>query len=398
MSVYDDLGVRTVINASGTLTRLGGSRMAPEVLAAMAEAAASFVHIDELQAKAGAVIAEVTGAEAGYVTTGAAAGLALGIAACVAGMDVGKMDRLPDTTGMKNEVVVQRGHRNAYDHAIRSAGVKFVEAGYLGYPGAGGTWGWQIDEAITERTAAVACPILPTPGTLPLREVAAIAHAKGVPVIVDAAAELPPRANLRAFIAEGADLVTYSGGKAIGGPQSSGILAGRADLIASVALQHQDMDVRPATWNRRGLIAGGEVAGIPHQGFGRAMKVGREEIVGLIVALKRFVAGDDETDAKRWTAVLTEIATTIGDPRGICARVALNPRKPVPALVIEIDEAMVGFTAYEASNRLLQGDPAIAVDESRAEFGILAVGAHGFRGNESEIVAQRLKAVLSGKP
>jgi L-seryl-tRNA(Ser) seleniumtransferase len=397
MGVYDDLGVRTVINASGTLTRLGGSRMAPEVLEAMADAAASFVHIDELQAKAGAVIAEITGAEAGYVTTGAAAGLALGTAACVAGLDVGKMDRLPDTTGMKNEVVVQRGHRNAYDHAIRSAGVRFVEVGYLGYPGAGGTWGWQIDEAITERTAAVACPILNTPGTVSLPEVAEIAHAKGVPVIVDAAAELPPRSNLKRFIAEGADLVTFSGGKAIGGPQSSGILAGRADLIASVALQHQDMDVRPATWNKRGLIASGSVTGIPHQGFGRAMKVGREEIVGLIVALQRYVAGDDRADARRWSAVLEAMAETIGEIPGVCTRVAANPRKPMPALVIEIDEAAVGFSAYDASNRLLQGDPAIAVDESRAEFGVLAVGAHGFRGNEAELVAGRLKAVLSSK-
>src|SRR3712207_4770717 len=120
MGVYDELGLRTVINASGTLTRLGGSRMAPEVLAAMAEAAAAFVPIDALQARAGEVIAEVTGAEAGYVVTGAAAGLSLGVAACVAGMDVAAMDRLPDTSGLKDEVVVQRGHRNAYDHAIRA--------------------------------------------------------------------------------------------------------------------------------------------------------------------------------------------------------------------------------------------------------------------------------------
>jgi L-seryl-tRNA(Ser) seleniumtransferase len=271
MPVYQELGVRPIINACGTLTRIGGSRMSAEVLESMVEAAASFAHIDELQARAGKVIAEVTGAEAGYVTTGAAAGLALATAACVAGMDVGKMDRLPDTTGMKNEVVVQRGHRNAYDHGIRSAGIKFVEVGYLGYPGAGGTMPWQIDEAITERTAAVACPILDTPGTVSLPVVAEIAHAKGVPVIVDAAAELPPRSNLRRFISEGADLVTFSGGKAIGGPQSSGILAGRADLIASVALQHQDMDVREETWNRRDLLAAGSLSGIPHQGFGRAM-------------------------------------------------------------------------------------------------------------------------------
>ena len=212
-------------------------------------------------------------------------GLALGTAACVAGMDVAAMDRLPDTTGLRNEVIVQRGHRNSYDHAIRSAGVRFVEVGYLGYPGAGGTMPWQIESAITERTAAIACPILDTPGCVPLPVVAEIAHRHGLPVIVDAAAELPPRSNLRRFIAEGADLVVFSGGKAIGGPQASGILAGRADLIASVALQHQDMDVRPETWNKRGLLDG-TVAGIPHQGFGRAMKVGREEIAGLITALR----------------------------------------------------------------------------------------------------------------
>src|SRR5215216_5115083 len=127
MGVYEELGLRTVINASGTLTRLGGSRMAPEVLAAMAEAAAAFVAIDELQERVGAVIAEVTGADAGYVVAGAAAGLALSAAACVAGLDVVKMDRLPDTTGMKDEIVVQRGHRNAYDHALRVAGIRFVE-------------------------------------------------------------------------------------------------------------------------------------------------------------------------------------------------------------------------------------------------------------------------------
>src|SRR5215212_4825903 len=193
MGVYDELGLRTVINASGTLTRLGGSRMLPEVLAAMTDAAASFVPIDALQARAGEIIAEITGAEAGYVVTGAAAGLSLGVAACIAGMDVTAMDRLPDTSGLKDEVVVQRGHRNAYDHAIRAAGVRMVE---VGYPGAGGTSPWQIAAAITERTAAVACPILDTPGTVPLSEVCQIAHKRGVPVIVDAAAELPPRENL----------------------------------------------------------------------------------------------------------------------------------------------------------------------------------------------------------
>jgi D-glucosaminate-6-phosphate ammonia-lyase len=386
MGIYDELGVRPIINACGSLTRIGGSRMSPEVLAAMNEAAASFVHIDELQARAGAVIAEITGAEAGYVTTGAAAGLALATAACVAGLDVGKMDRLPDTTGMKNEVVVQRGHRNAYDHAIRSAGIRFVEVGYLGYPGAGGTMPWQLDEAITGQTAAVACPVLSTPGTLSLPEVAEIAHAKGVPVIVDAAAELPPRSNLRRFIAEGADLVAFSGGKAIGGPQASGILAGRADLIASVALQHQDMDVRAATWNRKELLTDRAIAGIPHQGFGRSMKVGREEIVGLITALNLYVAGSDDADALRWRTILTHIRDMNGEHRGVTMHVESGSARPVPSLVVRIDEAVAGYCAYQAINQLLAGSPSI-----------LRINAQSLTVEEAQIVGNRLRSVLEGR-
>jgi D-glucosaminate-6-phosphate ammonia-lyase len=394
MSVYADLGVQTVINASGTLTRLGGSRMDPAVLDAMAEAAASFVRIEDLQARVGEIIAGITGAEAGYVVAGAAAGMTLGIAACVAGMDVGKMDRLPDTTGMKNEVVVQRGHRNAYDHAIRAVGVTMVEVGYLGYPGAGGTFGWQIDEAITERTAAVACPILHTPGTLSLPEVAEIAHARGVPVVVDAAASLPPRANLRRFIAEGADLVAFSGGKAIGGPQASGILAGRRDLIASVALQHQDMDVRPATWSQRHLLAGNTVRGVPHQGLGRAMKVGREEIVGLITALRRYVSNDDATDVARWQARLDCIERDLGTLRGVTIARQHAASHAIPLLALSLNETALGITAYDAVNALLDGDPAIAISESRAETGTLIVNPHSLADDEAAIVARRLREVL----
>ena len=394
MAIYGELGVRTVINASGTLTRLGGSRMAPEVLATMAEAAASFVPMDELQSRAGAVIAEVTGAEDGYVVSGAAAGLTLGVAACVAGLDVARMDRLPDTAGMKDEVVVQRGHRNAYDHAIRAVGVKLVEVGYLGYPGAGGTSSWQIEAAITERTAAVACPILETPGTLSLPAVAAIAHARGVPVVVDAAAELPPRANLRRFLAEGADLVAFSGGKAIGGPQASGILAGRRDLIASVALQHQDMDVRAETWSRRPWLADGTLRGVPHQGFGRSMKVGREEIVGLVTALRRYAAGDDAADLARWDRQLDTVAAHLNDLPGVSVTRHLDPEFPVPQLWLELDATAPGRTAYDAVNALLTGDPSIAIGESRAELGTLVVDPRGLTEAEAQIVGRRLREVL----
>lgn len=392
MGFYQRLEVPVLINAAGPLTRLGGCRLAPEVLAAMAEASASFVHLDQLQQASAPVIAGITGAEAGYVTSGAAAGLMLATAACVAGMDVAAMDRLPDTTGMRNEVVVQRGHRNSYDHAIRAVGVRMVEVGYLGHPGAGGTQPWQIEAAITERTAAIACPVLDTPGTVPLPEVAEIAHRHGLPVIVDAAAELPPRANLRRFISEGADLVVFSGGKAIGGPQASGILAGRADLIASVALQHQDMDVRMETWNRRDLATSGTVAGIPHQGFGRAAKVGREEIAGLITALEIYAAGSDEADFARWTALLDPIEAAVGEvPDLAVARTdRMRTGKPLPLLMIAFQSGWPDDAAYRVINRLLRGSPAIAVSESQAELNRIVVNPHGLTSAESGIVAARL--------
>ena len=394
MGFYEELGVATLINAAGPLTRLGGNRLAPEVLAAMAEASASFVHLDQLQAEAGRVIAACTGAEAGYVASGASAGLSLATAACVAGMDVAAFDRLPDTTGMRGEVVVQRGHRNAYDHAIRAAGVRMVEVGYLGHPGAGGTFGWQIDAAITDRTAAVACPIMDTPGTVPLAEVCAVAHARGVPVIVDAAAELPPRSNLRRFVAEGADVVVFSGGKAIGGPQASGVIAGRADLVASIALQHQDMDVRAPTWNRRALLDG-VLAGVPHQGFGRSMKVGREEIAGLITALRDYAAGDDEADREAWMALLDIVADELDELEGVRVLRRLNVAKPVPLLSIAVDPERVGLTGYEVVEAMLAGEPSIAVVESYAEHDVVIVNPQGLTEEEATLVGRRLREVLA---
>ena len=256
---------------------------------------------------------------------------------------------------------------------------------------------WQIEAAITDRTAAVACPIFDTPGTLSLPDVADIAHARGVPVIVDAAAELPPRANLRRFIAEGADLVTFSGGKAIGGPQSSGILAGRADLIASVALQHQDMDVRGVTWNRRSLIGSGALGGVPHQGLGRSLKVGREEVIGLLTALERYVAGSDDEDALVWTKRLDIVAAVLGDVDGVVVTRQCRPGKPIPVLLLDLDEDRLGLTAYDVVNDLLEGSPPIAITESHAELGRLSVNAMGLTDGEAEIVGRRLRETLTGK-
>jgi len=176
VGVYDMLEVRTVINAAGPVTRLSGNILHPDVTAAMAEAAQHCVRIEDLQEAAGRYLADVTGAAAGYVTAGAASGLALAAAACIAGLDVAAMDRLPETDGLRSEIVIQRGHLTAYTHALRLAGARLVEVGYLGFPGQGITWPWQIEAAITERTAAIAFSFASAPGSASLADVVAVAH------------------------------------------------------------------------------------------------------------------------------------------------------------------------------------------------------------------------------
>ena len=251
MSVYASASAfRTVINACGTVTRLSGGRMHPEVAAAMVAASGECVDMVELQAGACRVITRITGAQAGIVTSGASAGILLGAAACLAGLDPARMNRLPDVADGRNEFIVVRSQRNMYDRALLVAGGRIVEVGipdrYSG-PGVRDAAAWEIAAAITPNTAGIY--YLAHPQSLPpLADVAAVAREHGIPLLVDAAAQLPPADNLRRFLAQGADLVAFSGGKAIGGPQASGILCGRADLVGSALLQMLDLDVFPDLW------------------------------------------------------------------------------------------------------------------------------------------------------
>jgi D-glucosaminate-6-phosphate ammonia-lyase len=401
--VYRRLGVRPVINASGTLTRLGGSRMAPEVLEAMAAASRSYVRIEDLQEAAGRVIAEATGAEAGYVTSGAAAGLLLGTAACIAGLDLQKMERLPDTSvpGTKYEVIVHRAHRNSYDHAVRTAGARFVEIGRFGHPTPGPTRPYELECAINERTAMVLWVVMGDPeelGVLPLEETARIAHRHGVPVLVDAAAALPPASNLRRFIAEGADLVCFSGGKALGGPQASGILAGRAELIRSVALQHQDMDVHPETWTWRHLIAEGRLPGPPWQGIGRPCKVGREEIVGLLTALRLYLQRDHAAEIARWRRLAQRMADGLSGLPGVQATYHDGGTRGVAGVRVQLDERRLGKSAVQVVNELAGGDPIIAVQQAGLDEGRFGLGTMCLADGEEELVIARLREVLSSAP
>lgn len=397
MGIYEDLGVPTVINAAGPVTRLSGGPLDPEVADAMAEAAQSCVRIDELQEAAGRYLAEVTGAEAGYVTSGAAASLALAAAACLARYDVTAMDRLPDTADMANEIIIQRAHVTAYSHALRLPGTKLVEVGYLGYPGQGATWPWQIETSITERTAALAFSIDDARGVVSLPDLADIGRRHGLPVIVDAAAALPPRENLCRFIEEGADLVAFSGGKAIGGPQASGILVGRRDLIESVALQQQDMDVHPGTWAWRSrYLQSGLLPGPPHHGIGRPMKVGKEQIVGLLVALRRFLSRDLDEERRRQTADLDHILHQLSGIPG-AEPVLIDGQKSTrsyPVLLLRLDQHVVEMSAAELVNELNDGEPPIAVSQGHLDQGAIAIIATALKPGQAFTIATRLRSVL----
>ena len=364
--VYQKLGVKPVINGWGTITRVGGTLMPPEVVEAMSEAARSFVDVDDLYVKAGEVVAKHCHAEAGLITTGCAASLMLGTAAAVAGTDPAKHRRLPDTTGMKNEVVIHRSQRNGYDHSFRAAGVEFREIGY-----ATDTRPWELADAINENTAAVAYVIAPWlhRGFLSLEETCEIAHEHGVPVIVDSSAMLPPPENLYKWIEVGADLVAFSGGKGIRGPQASGILAGKRDLVEAARMQMS-----------------------PNHALGRTCKVGKEEAIGLVTALDLYAKHDHEADMRDWLRQAQVIVDDANRVPGVQARVSAHPHRPVPHAVVAFAPDWRGARPADVAAKLKSGDPPIFVGSTDEE---LTVNPHTLEPGEAEIIARRLRDVLS---
>jgi L-seryl-tRNA(Ser) seleniumtransferase len=371
--IYQRLGVRPIINARSTHTRLGGSLMAPEVLEAMREAAGAFVVLEELQAAASTVIARATGAEAGLVTAGAAASLLLGTAACLTGTDPSRIERLPSTAGLpRNRAVMHRAHRNGYDHSVRASGATIVEVGY-----AHRTAPQQLEAALVEPGVAVVVYLMSpwaSRGALSLEETCQIAHRFSVPVLVDGAAVLPPAENLRRFIAAGADLVAFSGGKGINGPQASGILAGRADLIEAAALN-----------------------GNPNHGIGRAAKASKEDIVGLIVALERYERRDHAADVARWRSQIDEVAEALRGLAGIETRCRFDQTEHLlPQLEVLIDPS-TGVDAHALVEALERGDPRVFLFEPNgpsAAPNSIVVNPHTLQPGEERIVAEVLSAAL----
>lgn len=354
------MGLRPVINAAGHPSRLGGTRLAPAVVAAMSAAARTFVPIAEMQARASELIVAVTGAEAGCVASGADACLTLAAAACIAGEDRAAMDRLPDTTGLRNEIVVHRAHRNPFDHALRLTGARLVEFGYLGPVSGVGAYHWQMHAAFSERTAASFYLDSPMGSVIDFKTFAGISHEHGVPVIVDAAPTQMPPENIRRWLELGADLIACAGGKFIGGPAASGFLAGRRDLVRAAALQQQDAFVHPDVYQPPLGEAGAGPHEPPHQAVGRVLKVGREELAGLMAALELCTSRDYAGERQERITLSEQLITAVN---GLGLK-DVTARSDDPSYAITITFASAGDAA-RIVQALQEGPPRIFVGNTR---------------------------------
>jgi L-seryl-tRNA(Ser) seleniumtransferase len=370
--VYRSIGVRPLINGRGTFTIISGSTMLPEVRAAMDAAAQQYVHLDELTEAVGARLATLTGAEWGLVTNGCSAGLTLATAACLAGGSPDLHVRLPDLTGFaKDEAIIPTHSRNVYDAAIRAVGARVIE---VATPA-------ELEAALGPRTALIYVMAGPRVDESPLnlKAIASVAQPAGVPILVDAAAEILTVPNVH--LQNGATLVAYSGGKCLRGPQTAGLLLGRKDLVR-------------AAW----------VHSAPHHGFGRALKVGKEDAIGMLTAVEAWVKRDHDAEWKRWTGWLEHIAQRLSPISGVTTSVVqpngLSNR--TPSLRIQWDRQQFGLTGEAVARSLLEGDPRIALaggggNGQSGQTGV-SVTPYMLAPGDERIIADRLHAVLSKPP
>lgn len=360
------LGLRPVINVSGTMTSLGASIVVPEAVRAVQAIMPQFVEINDLQRKASAVIGRLTGAEAGFVTASCSAGISLAVAGAITGPNLLAIEKLPDTLTDRNQVIVQMGHVVSYgapvDQSIRLAGGKVVMIGQ-----ATSTHRYHMEQAITDKTAAAVYVVshhVVNYGLLHLSEFVEIAHARGVPVIVDAASEY----DLKGFLATGADIALYSGHKFLGGP-TSGIVAGRKELVRYAMLQNL--------------------------GIGRGMKAGKESIYGVMAALEAWETRDHEGIRARESGYLKLWKETLEPYPGVTAVIDPDPtRNPLDRLKVLIRPDEAHITAWDLSRALASGDTPVIVRDHEAEHHYFYLDPCNLHPGQEEIVARRLREEL----
>ncbi|MCI9867714.1 aminotransferase class V-fold PLP-dependent enzyme [Rhizobium skierniewicense] len=360
------LGLRPVINVSGTMTSLGASIVVPEAIAAMAAILPQFVEINDLQRKASVIISRLTGGEAGFVTASCSSGISLAVAATITGPDLLAIEHLPQTSTDKNEVLVQMGHMVSYgapvDQSIRLAGGKVVMVGQ-----ATSAHRYHMENAITDKTACAVYVVshhVVDYGLLNLTEFVEIAHAKNVPVIVDAASEY----DLKLFLAQGADIVLYSGHKFLGGP-TSGIVAGRKDLVRNAFLQNM--------------------------GIGRGMKVGKESIYGVMAALEAWEKRDHPGIRERETSYLNLWKETLANRPGVTALIEPDPtNNPLDRMRVIISPQEAHITAWDLAAALRQGPQPIIVRDHEVEHHYFYLDPCNLHPGQETIVASRLAEEL----
>ena len=364
MVTYRDLEIQPFINASGTITTLGGSLMDEEVLDAMREASKSFIDLNALNEEAGDYLARRIGVPAAFVSCGAASGMQLSAAACLTGPDQERVNQLPHTDGWRNQFIISSVDRHTYIHqGIEVCGGTLVRVGTDE-----GVTDEDILDAIDDRTAAVV-HFLGKQSREQLERVAAGAAERGVPVMVDAAAQLPPRSNLVEIVEIGASLVTFSGGKGVGGPQNSGLVLGKAEYVEAVRMNAS-----------------------PRSAIGRGMKVGKEEILGLLTAVDRFLKGSDGEDQKTWESRASTVVKAVEGIAGVKAYVVQEGQAAspdfAPRAYIEVEEGRLSGVVKQ----LREGSPSISI---RRAGDLLCVDPMTLQPGEEEVVGERLRVVLS---
>ncbi len=365
-NVYEELGVTPVINAQGTMTVLGGSLMRPEVEAVMSMAGRHFVPILELEAAAGKRIAKMLKLPDGYdaiVTSGAAAAMQSGLAGILTGDNPRFIEQLPDLTGMKSEVIIQKSHRNPFDHQLRATGVKLVVIETKE----------QLLGAINSRTAMMHFTnFADADGSIKVAEWVQIAHAHNVPAFIDAAADTPPVSHLWDYAQMGYDLIAFSGGKAIRGPQCAGLLVGRKDLVAYALMNNSPNE----------------------DTLGRSQKVGKEEIVGMIKALESYLAEDHEALNREWQRRLEYISGVIASVPGVSTKFMVpDVANHVPHMIIDWDPKRVSASPVQISAAMRQSKPSIVIEPAE-QGGGLSMNSFMLQPGEERIIAARLTQLL----